>query len=216
MPSPLTEGPSPADATIGVILIHGRGASAASMLGLAETLGVADVHYRAPQAEGWSWYPNSFLAPLAANEPGISNGMQTLSELVADLEGEGLPAERIVLLGFSQGACLASEYAARHPRRFGGIVALSGGLIGNVQREDGAPPDDKGFEYEGSLEGTPAFVGCSDVDPHIPIDRVRTTAEVLESLHADVDLRIYRGMGHTVNNDELEAVKALLQDAAAD
>jgi predicted esterase len=185
------------------------------MLSLADALRLPDVHYRAPQAPGMTWYPQSFLAPLRANAPGIENGLETIRHVLEELQAEGVPAERIVLIGFSQGACLASEFAARHARRYGGIVALSGGLIGNVQLDGAQAPDDKGFEYEGSLEGTPVLLACSDVDPHIPVERVRQTEEVLAELEGEVDLRIYRGMGHTVNSDEVRAVQRLLERVAS-
>ena len=184
-----------------MILVHGRGASAESILTLAFELGRPDFAYLAPQAAGYTWYPNSFLAPIASNEPGISSGMAVLAALLRQLEAAGIPAERTILLGFSQGACLASEFSARHARRYGGVVALSGGLIG----PPGTPRD-----YAGSLDGTPVFVGCSDVDPHIPKARVIETGEVLGQLGGAVDLRIYPGMGHTVAADEIAAVQTIM------
>lgn len=208
--NPLTKGPTAAEADVCVVLVHGRGASAGSMLTLAEAFGKPDVHYRAPQAPGYSWYPHSFLAPLAANEPGIGLGMQTIESVVDDLHAQGVPPDRVVLLGFSQGACLVSEFVARHPRRYAGVVALSGGLIGNGQVDDEVAPNDKAFNYQGSLEGTPVILGCSDMDAHIPVERVYQTQRVLTDLGGTVDLRIYPGMGHTVNDDELNAVRSLL------
>ena len=179
-------------------------------MSLADAIGVANVHYRAPQAPSGAWYPQSFLAPLEENQAGIEDGLATIQSVIDGLEKAGMPAEQIVLIGFSQGACLASEFAARNPRRYGGVVALSGGLIGNAQLDDGEPPFDKGFEYEGSLDGTPVLLGCSDIDPHIPVERVHETERVLTELEGDVSKRIYRGMGHTVNNDELTAVRSML------
>lgn len=199
-----------ADAAAGVVLVHGRGATAQSILSISTELAVDGVAYAAPQAPGFTWYPHSFLAPLEANEPHLSNGIQTLRGVIRDMENAGIPADRIVLLGFSQGACLATETVARSPRRYGGVVALSGGLIGNGQIPDRQPPDDKQFLYEGSLEGTPVFVGCSDVDPHIPVSRVRKTGDVFRDLGGDVTVRIYPGMGHTINEDELEFARTLL------
>jgi predicted esterase len=193
-----------------VVLIHGRGASAESILGLADELAQPDVTYVAPQAAGSTWYPYSFLAPLDRNEPWLSSALGLVGGIVAHLEGEGVPAERIVLAGFSQGACLASEYAARNPRRYGGVVALSGGLIGNEQLTGVDPPADKVFAYDGDLAGTPAFFGCSDVDAHIPLQRVEHSAETFADLGADVEKRIYPGMGHTVNDDEIRFVRGLL------
>jgi phospholipase/carboxylesterase len=184
-----------------MILVHGRGASAESILELTSVLDHPAFAYLAPQAAGGTWYPNSFLAPIASNEPGISSGLATIRAIVSSVEAAGIPAERTILLGFSQGGCLASEYVARHARRYGGLAALSGGLIG----PDGTPRD-----YPGSLDGTPVFVGCSDVDFHIPRERVELTARVLAELGGAVDMRLYPGMGHTVNQDEIDAVRAMM------
>ncbi len=192
-----------------VLLLHGRGATAQGILALAEDLAQPDVAYRAPQAAGHTWYPHSFLAPLDANEPHLSSALQAVADVLAALEDGGLPPERTILMGFSQGACLASEFAVRHPRRYGGVVAFSGGLIGSGEQE-GAPPRDKTFDYDGSLEETPVFLGCSDRDPHIPLERVEQTAEVFERIGADVTKRIYPGMGHTVNRDEIAFARGLL------
>ena len=198
----LRRGPAPADARLAVVLIHGRGDSATGILGLAAEFAVDDVAWIAPQAAGHTWYPYSFLAPMDQNEPGLSSGLRILGELVERLEREGMGADRIVLMGFSQGACLAQEFAARHARRYHAIVGLSGGLIG--------PPGTR-RDYGGAFDGTPVFLGCSNVDPHIPEARVRESADVFQRMGALVDMRIYPGMGHTVNEDEIEAVRALLQ-----
>jgi len=210
----LKYGASLAEASAGVVLLHGRGASAESILGLAHELAVDGVAYLAPQAAnvgyGPAWYPNSFLAPLEANEPWLSSALSAVDHACRTLIDAGLAPAQIVLAGFSQGACLASEYVARTAQRYGGLVVLSGGLIGSGQRPGVDPPADKTFDYDGSLDGTPVFVGCSDRDAHIPVERVERTAEVLEALGGDVDLRIYEGMGHTVNEDELEAFRAVL------
>lgn len=184
-----------------MVMVHGRGASAQSILTLAEALDRPNFAYVAPQASGNTWYPNSFLAPIPSNEPGISSGMQAISDVLEQVAVTGIPAERTILLGFSQGACLALEYSARHARRYGGVAALSGGLIG----PDGTPRD-----YAGSLEGTPVFLGCSDVDFHIPKQRVDLSAQVLEQFGAAVTERIYPGMGHTVNEDEIAHVQAIM------
>lgn len=188
-------------ATAAMILVHGRGASAEDILGLGRELGRPDLAYLAPQAEGYSWYPYSFLAPIERNEPGLSNGLALLGHLVERLGSEGIPPERTVLLGFSQGACLTLEYAARNARRFAGVAGLSGGLIG----PPGTPRD-----YPGTFGGTPVFLGCSDRDPHIPLERVKETTEVLTRMGAQVTERIYPAMGHTVNEDEMEQVRSLL------
>jgi predicted esterase len=189
------------EARLAVILLHGRGGSADDMLALAEEFDVAGVAYVAPQAAGHTWYPYSFLAPIEQNEPGLSSAVRVLSQLIEDLTQEGVEAGRIGLVGFSQGACLALEFAARHAQRYAAVVGLSGGLIG----PPGTPRNDTG-----SLQGSAVFLGCSDVDPHIPLVRVHESAEVLRRLGAVVDERIYPQMGHTVNRDELQAVRELL------
>ena len=185
-----------------LILTHGRGATAQSILSLAPLLGADHLAWYAPQASGNTWYPYSFLSPLPQNEPGISSGIRALADLVADIEAGGIPASRIALLGFSQGACLTLEFAARHPQRFGALVGFSGGLIG----PEGTPRD-----YAGSLAATAVFLGCSDVDSHIPLTRVHESAEVLSRMGGSVDTRIYPGMGHVVNDDEIAAARALIQ-----
>jgi predicted esterase len=203
----LTEGPKPADARLTMILIHGRGASAEDILGLALELGLEDVAYLAPQAAGNTWYPYSFLEPIAQNEPGISSAFGVLSRLIDSLRDQNVDAQRIALLGFSQGACLSLEYAARHARRYAGVFALSGALIG----PPGTPRD-----YPGSFGGTPVFLGCSDIDPHIPLERVRESAEVIRRMEARVDERIYPRMGHTVNSDEIQAINEILRSRQAE
>jgi predicted esterase len=184
-----------------MVMLHGRGATAESILTLVPALGIVDFAYLAPQAGGNSWWPQSFLAPIPQNEPGISSAMQAVEDVLAHVEAAGVPPDRTVLLGFSQGACLAAEFAARHARRYGGVASLSGGLIG----PNGTPRD-----YPGSLDGTPVFLGCSDMDSHIPAERVRLSAEVLERLGGEVTMRLYPGMGHTIIEDELEAVRSMM------
>jgi predicted esterase len=201
----LRAGPPPADARLVAILIHGRGASADDILGLSQEFRAKDVAYLAPQAAGHTWYPYSFLSPIPQNEPGITSGLGVIAGLIADVGREGVPAHRVVLLGFSQGACLSLEFAARNAQRYGGIAGLSGGLIG----PPGTPRN-----CTGSLSGTPVFLGCSDVDPHIPLERVHESAEVFRRMGAAVDERIYPRMGHTVNPDEIEAVDAMLMKGA--
>ncbi len=185
-----------------VVMVHGRGGSADDILTLSDEIGVPGLAYIAPQAAGNSWYPHSFLSPIAKNEPGISSGLAAIAGVLETIERAGIPAERVMMLGFSQGACLSLEFTARAARRYGGIVGLSGGLIG----PDGTPRG-----YSGLLAGTPVFLGCSDVDPHIPEARVIETATVLRRLGGDVDMRIYPGMGHTINEDELEAVRGMMR-----
>ncbi|HET6955966.1 MAG TPA: dienelactone hydrolase family protein [Vicinamibacterales bacterium] len=197
----LTLGPEPSSARLTMIMLHGRGASAEDILALGGEFGTTDVAFLAPQAAGRTWYPYSFLAPLEDNEPGITSGLRVIAALVDSLVARQVPYERIGLLGFSQGACLSLEFAARHPQPYAAIVGLSGGLIG----PPGTPRD-----YAGSLAGAPVFLGCSDVDAHIPLARVRETADVFRRMGAPVDERIYPRMGHTVNQDEIRAVNALL------
>jgi len=197
----LTFGPPLSTARVAMIMVHGRGASAQDMIGLAAELNTTGVAILAPQAAGRTWYPYSFLSPIEDNELGITSGLGVLARLVERLVSEQVPFERIALLGFSQGACLALEFAARHPHRYKAVAGLSGGLIG----PPGSPRD-----YPGSLDAAPVFIGCSDVDPHIPLVRVRETAAVFRRMGAAVDERIYPRMGHTVNDDEIGAVRALL------
>ncbi len=191
-----------------VIMIHGRGSSAESILSLADEFGtIPGLAYLAPQANGNTWYPYSFLRPLEENEPSLSSALRVVGDLVARVEAVGIPAEKIFLLGFSQGACLATEFAARNARRYGGVFGLSGGLIG----DETAPRD-----YSGSLAGTPVFLGCSDRDSHIPLARVQHTTQVMQRLGAHVTERIYPNMGHTVNDDEITFIKTMLNDAVSD
>ncbi|MBC7896052.1 MAG: dienelactone hydrolase family protein [Cytophagaceae bacterium] len=182
-------------------MVHGRGATAESIAGLGASLNLSDALVLAPQASGNTWYPQSFLMPMAVNEPGITSGIALIESLVRQVEEQGIPSERIALLGFSQGACLTLEFSARHPRRYGAVIGFSGGLIG---------PPGTPRTYPGSLDGTPIFLGCSDIDGHIPKERVQETAEVLTGMGASVDMRLYPGMGHLVNEDELSAARALL------
>lgn len=185
-----------------MIMIHGRGGTTENILSLVESIDVPGFTYLAPQAPGNTWYPNSFLAPIPTNEPGISSGLKVIDDLVASVASAGIDFSRIMLLGFSQGACLSLEYAARHARRYGGIAGLSGGLIG---------PDDTPRDYAGKFDMTPVFLGCSDVDFHIPAARVMQTADVLKRMDADVTMRLYPGMGHLVNEDEIETVRRMMQ-----
>jgi predicted esterase len=195
-------GPDPARARFTVILVHGRGGTAAGMIDLSKALAFDDVAYLAPQAAGNTWYPLSFLAPMAQNEPGLSSGLNVLRGLVATLEHAGVASSRIALLGFSQGACLTLEFVARHARRYRAVVGLSGGVIG---------PPGTPRHYTGSLDGTPVLLACSDVDSHIPLERVHESTTVFRALGGVVDERIYPGMGHTVTEEEVELVRELLR-----
>ncbi len=197
----LTQGPALEEARAAMILVHGRGASAQDILGLAAEWQAPGMAFLAPQAANSTWYPNRFIAPVANNEPWLSSALALLDRLLAQAAAAGIAAERTLLLGFSQGGCLALEYGARNPRRYGGLIGLSAGLIEN---------GDQPRTYSGSLAGVPVLLGCSDVDFHIPLERVERTAELLAHMGAEVDKRIYRNMGHTVNRDEIAGVQQMI------
>lgn len=190
-----------ATARSAMLLVHGRGASADNILELLEELPFEGMVYLAPQAAGNTWYPYSFLQPVERNEPGLSSGLARLANVLAQVAATGIPAERTILLGFSQGACLVCEFTARNARRYAGIACLSGGLIG---------PNDTPRDYQGTLAGTPILLGCSDIDPHIPKERVQESAAVLRGMGANVTERLYPGMGHTINQDEINWLRELL------
>ena len=182
-----------------MIMIHGRNAAPANILDLAPVLDRPDFLFVAPAAAGGTWYPFSFMEAREKNEPGISSGLFVIEFLVNQLIASGFPSQRIMLLGFSQGACLTAEFSIRHPRRYGGIMVLSGGLIG--------PPGTTWDDVTTSLDGTPVFLGCSDVDPHIPAERVLESEAVFRRLGASVTRKLYPGMGHTVIPDEISHVQ---------
>jgi predicted esterase len=184
-----------------MLMIHGRGASAYDILSLSSELAHPQFAYLAPQAAGYTWYPNRFMEPLASNEPYLSSALTIVDAIFESLNQAGVTREKVILLGFSQGACLALEYAARNARSYGGVVALSGGLIG---------PDGTSRDYSGSLDGTPVFLGCSDIDPHIPKARVLESAEIMGKIGGIVTTRIYPNMGHTINDDEIKVVREMM------
>jgi predicted esterase len=199
----LRAGADLSQAKAAMIMLHGRGADAADIIGLSEVIGRPEIIYLAPEAAGHTWYPYSFLAPVTRNEPGRASALNVIAGLIGRLGSARLAPERIALLGFSQGACLALEFAARNPRRYGAVFGLSGGLIGEaVDQED----------FSGSLEGTPTFIGCSDIDPHIPLQRVRESAAILRRLDAEVSEKIYPGMGHTIVEDEIVEVRRIVDE----
>ncbi len=199
----VTAGADPEKADGAIVMIHGRGATAESIITIANEFDAENFHFVAPQASGHTWYPNSFMAPSGRNEPGISSGLQAIFNIVNNLEEQGIPKGKIILLGFSQGACLASEFVARHPARYGGLIAFSGGMIGSG---DSVNPDN----YIGSLDGTPYFVGCSDNDAHIPVDRVEESVQVMKKLGASINKKIYPDMGHTIIRDEIEEAQKII------
>jgi predicted esterase len=188
-----------------VILVHGRNAGPANILSLVPRLDRPDLTYLAPAAANRTWYPYSFLAPREQNEPGLTSALTMLRDVMADVAARGVERRRIAILGFSQGACLASEFVYRNPARYGGLIAFTGGLIG----EPGAA-----WSVQGRLDGTPVFLGSSDVDAHVPLDRVRETADVFTRMGGDVTLRVYPGMGHLVNEDEIVCARAVLDSIA--
>ena len=189
-----------------MLMVHGRGARAEDILSLVGDLGVQGFAYLAPQAAEDTWYPNRFLAPIPSNEPWLSSALAVVNEVLTQIFEAGIPPERTILLGFSQGACLTLEFAARNARRYGGLVGLSGALIG---------PDDTPRDYAGSLAGTPVFLGCSDVDFHVPKERVHDAAEALRRLGGDLTERLYPNMDHTVNQDELDFVRGMMRRLVA-
>lgn len=197
------EGAPVEDSEAAIVAVHGRGATARSVVDLAREVTPEDasVAFLAPQAARNTWYPNSFLAPVESNQPGLDSGLRAVGDAVATATDAGVPVEKVVPLGFSQGACLASEFVARNARRYGALAAFSGGLIG---------PDGTDRDYDGDLDGTPVFLGCSDSDPHIPLERVHETRDVFERMDGDIDERIYEGMGHGVNQDEVDRVSDLV------
>jgi phospholipase/carboxylesterase len=200
---PVLAAGTPVDrASAAMVLLHGRGASAGDILTLVPSLETPGWAFVAPQAAGGAWYPNTFMAPIAANEPWLSSALDAVAALLGRLEAAGIGPERTVLLGFSQGACLALELAARRARRYGGLVGLSGGLIG----PDGAERHDTG-----TLDGTPVFLGCSDHDPHIPAHRVVESAETLRALGGDVTMALYPDLGHEVSPAEIGHVRGILR-----
>ncbi len=201
----VTAGRRLGEAEAAVVMVHGRGATAESILELAREFGRPDLCYIAPQAAGHTWYPYSFMAPMEQNEPGLSSGLARIGQVLDLLAENGIPPKRTVLLGFSQGACLSLEFAVRNARRYGGVVGLSGGMIGPA----GTPRVYEG-NTEGNFEGTPVFLGCSDRDPHIPRERVDETAELMRTMGAEVTERIYPAMGHTVNEEEIDFVLGIL------
>jgi predicted esterase len=201
----LTAGAPLGEGTAAMIMVHGRGASAEDILGLTAPLAHPQFTYLAPAAANHTWYPFSFLTPIEDNEPGLSSALSVIGGLVDTLVSRGYETDRIALLGFSQGACLCAEFAVRHPRRYGAIAVLSGGLIG---------PPGTTWNHPGDFAGTPVFLGCSDIDAHIPKDRVDASASVFDRLGAVVTKRFYAGMPHTVNDDELAAVRQMMDQLA--
>jgi predicted esterase len=201
----LAAGPALGEAPVAVILVHGRNAGPENILDLVPRLARPDVTFLAPAAANRTWYPYSFMADISRNEPGLSSGLAVLASLVARAEAAGVRRERLVVMGFSQGACLATEFGVRHAARYGGLVAFSGGAIG---------PPGTTWDESGRFAGTPVFFGCSDVDSHVPASRVSESAALCARMGAEVTTRIYPGMGHTINDDEIGWAQGLLGSLA--
>lgn len=184
-----------------LIMIHGRGANARGILGLASHLNVKDYALLAPEATNNTWYPYSFMANPEQNEPWLSSALDLLKEVVDDVTNQGISTENVYFLGFSQGACLALEYVARHAQKLGGVVALTGGLIGDKLYKE---------NYSGDFSGTPVFLGTGDPDPHVPVERVKESVRILEEMNAKVSLEVYEGRPHTISQDEIEEANRLI------
>lgn len=196
-----TAGAPPQAADVAVIMLHGRGSTAQNILTLIDEFLHHGVLYLAPQAAHRSWYPRSGYAPFEDNEPWFSSALDCVSSALETAADAGVPPERTLLIGFSQGGCLASEFVARNPRRYGGLVVLSGSLLGPETRQD----------YDGSLDGTPVFLGCSTDDPYVAAERIHESARVFEQLGGDVDSRLYEGLGHAINDDEIRTIETFIE-----
>ncbi len=197
----ITAGKPLNEAKKALIMIHGRGAGSNDILSLARHLNVSDFALVAPQAQGNTWYPYSFLAPTSQNEPSLSNSLNLISEVVKSVEENGISKENIYFLGFSQGACLALEFTAKNASKYGGVVAFTGGLIGETISEE---------TYSGNFENTPVFIGTSDPDFHVPVERVNETEMLLKKMGALVTKKIYENMGHTISQDEINLANELV------
>jgi phospholipase/carboxylesterase len=184
-----------------LIMLHGRGGSAEDILSLASYLDVNDFTLMAPQATNNTWYPYSFLAPPSQNEPWLSSALDALKELLDELNAKGISSENIFFLGFSQGACLTLEFVTRNANKYGGIVAFTGGLIGDKIYNQ---------NYKGDFQNTPVFIGTSNPDPHVPVERVYATTNILKTMNADVTEKVYNNMGHTINQDEIDLANKIV------
>lgn len=184
-----------------LIMVHGRGGSAEDILSLANYLNVKDHALVAPQATGHTWYPYSFMAPPAQNEPWLSSALSVLRQTTDDIINGGIPAENIYFLGFSQGACLTLEFVTRNATRYGGVVAFTGGLTGDKMYPE---------NYKGDFGGTPVFIGTSNPDPHVPVERVKATEKIMKAMGANITVNIYNNMGHTISQDEINLANKLV------
>ena len=194
-------GKSPDQAKKALIMLHGRGASAGDILGLAQYLNVSEYVVIAPQATNHTWYPYSFLVPPQQNEPWLSSALVLVSDVVRDLNNQGIESANIYFVGFSQGASLTLEFVARNARRWGGVAAFTGGLIGDKINQG---------NFKGNFAGTPIFIGTSDPDFHVPVDRVQASAGILGAMGAEVSVKVYPNMGHTISEEEIAAANSLI------
>jgi len=197
----LSSGKKLEEAEKALIMIHGRGANAHDILSLANYLQVDDFALLAPEATNNTWYPYSFIAPVSQNEPWLSSSLQVVKDLVSDIKAAGITSENIYFLGFSQGACLTLEFVARNAMRYGGVVAFTGGLIGETIRSE---------NYTGNFNNTPVFIGSSNPDPHVPVERVHESTKILKSMNAVVTQKLYNGMGHMISQDEIDLANTLI------
>jgi phospholipase/carboxylesterase len=184
-----------------LIMLHGRGASAADIISLGAHLEINNFSLVAPQATNNTWYPYSFMAPAIKNEPWLSSALSLLQEILNDIISKEIEKKNIYFLGFSQGACLMLEFVTRHANKYGGIIAFTGGLIGETLKTD---------NYQGNFLHTPVFIGSSDPDPHVPVSRVQETTDIIKNMHASITVKIYPGMGHTINDDEIAYANEIL------
>ncbi len=197
----LRAGKKTGEAEKALIMIHGRGANAHDTLSLADYLQVKNFALLAPEATSNTWYPYSFMAPVQQNEPWLSSSLEVIKELVKDLNAEGIISKNIYFLGFSQGACLTLEFVARNAMRYGGVVAFTGGLIGETICSE---------NYTGDFKNTPVFIGSSNPDPHVPVERVHESTKILKGMNAAVTQKLYNGMGHTISQDEIDLANTLV------
>ncbi|HYI76539.1 MAG TPA: dienelactone hydrolase family protein [Chryseolinea sp.] len=197
----VTAGKKLSEAKKALIMLHGRGASAEDILRLTSFLNIGEFSILAPQATNNTWYPYSFLAPRVQNEPWLSSALELLTDIVQDINNAGIPKDQIYLLGFSQGACLTLEYITRNATKWGGAVAFTGGLIG-----DKLYPEN----YGGDFQKTPVFIGTSNPDPHVPVERVKETTLLLKNMNASVTEKIYQNLGHTISEDEIDKANQLI------
>jgi len=197
----ITAGTSLDNAKGALVMLHGRGGTAENIISLAGEFNIKDMAIVAPQASNHSWYPYSFMMPVEQNQPALDSALQIIGELVDDIIAKGIPSEHIYFAGFSQGACLTLEYVARNAKRFGGVVAFTGGLIGK---------DLATTNYKGDFDNTPVLITTGDPDPHVPLSRVEKSAAILKNLNADATVKVYKGRPHTITGDEIELANQLI------